>query len=726
MLSKQTFIAILVIVAAGGALFLGFIFSSDTKSPAYPEAKRITQTDVYHGVEVADPYRWLEDLESVETKEWVKAQDKLASDFLAGLSPKSALVDRLSELKHFDNMSIPTKTSGGYFFGITPAGENHSSVFMSKDMPGDPVEVLNPTKRLEKGSILSRYYPGSDGKNLAYVVAADRSTRWRTLRALNVESGDDYPEILTDLYTISSNVSWSPDNESFYYVTYEKPEDSAENAEGYTKAKVMYHRLGQPQDSDVLVFQKPDQPSWSFQTQVSEDGRYLILSARDGLDSSVRIFYKDLSFPGSPVIPLLDKADADYTFLGNEQSRFYFYTTLDAPRGRIIEVNIDADPASRITGIIPETEESIAGSSQVGGNAVGFYGGRFVALYFKDARSIIRIFSREGQLFKEIDMPTIGGTVWGGFTGSQYETHLIYRFLGPAEPASLYRLDLETAKSTVLYRPETGFDADGYVSEQVFYQSKDGTRIPMFLLHKKGLKKDGRNPVMMYGFGAYGWSSFLWYRPKVLLWLEMGGMYASPNIRGGGAYGQKWHEGGKGLNKQNAIDDFIAAGNWLIDNDYTTSSKLVLEGGGFTSGLVLCSAMNQHSDLFAGVLLSNPGTDMLRFIKFAGRSDLKDEFGSPDSPEGFKALYAYSPYHNLAEGKCYPAVLMRISENNVAGQMHANKFAAALQSLHGNCTKPVLLKMRWKADGLSTNKEVNRTEADELMFAAYAAGLNSK
>jgi prolyl oligopeptidase len=420
---------------------------------------------------------------------------------------------------------------------------------------------------------------------------------------------------------------------------------------------------------------------------------------------------------------LLDKADAAYTFLGNEGTRFWIYTDLEAPRGRVVAIDLTKPQREHWTEVIPQAEETIAGGSLAGGNALGLFGDRFVIMYMKDGRPLVKVFDRQGRFQYEVDLPD-GGSIWGGLSGAQNDPEVFYQFLGLTDPSTIHRLNLETGKSTIFHRSKLRFNPDDCVTTQVFYKSKDGTRVPMFVSHKKGLQPDGSHPAFMYGYGAFGWSSFLWYQPQVLVWMEMGGVYAQPSLRGGGEYGEAWHQAGMKLNKQNAIDDYIAAAEWLIANKYASPSKLVANGGS-ASGALAGAAVIQRPDLFNACIIDRPALDMIRFDQFTGAGHWIQEFGSSTNAEEFQALYAYSPYHNLKPGQCYPATMIMVGDRDeVTVPMHAYKFTAALQAAQG-CGQPVLLKMMWGAGhnfGATTEQMID-SMADEITFLARALNL---
>ncbi len=475
---------------------------------------------------------------------------------------------------------------------------------------------------------------------------------------------------------------------------------------------------------EAVVYSPPAEPGLLVGYTVSDDGRYLVITLRDGSSSQNRVLIQELDGAGRrPAVALMPAADANYTFLGSEGPRLYFFTDQGAPRGRVIAVDLRRPGRRHWMVVVPEAPEPIAANSAVGGNALGMFGDRFVLMYLKDGRPVLRVFDREGRLEFEPPLPA-GGLVWGGFAGRQRDPEVFFRFLGLTEASTVYRLDLAKKRSSVFLDSPTPFDADSIAIEQVFYRSADGTRVPMFLAYRKGLRRDGRSPAFMYGYGAFGWVSFLYYQPFVLNWLELGGIYAQPAVRGGGEYGEPWHEAGARRRKQNVIDDYLAAAEWLVANRYTSASRLVANGGSASGGLA-AAAILQRPDLFGAAVIDRPVLDMARFHRFSQASYWLPEFGSPDDPDDLRALLAWSPYHNIRDGRCYPPTLVMAGERDqVAVPLHAYKFTAALQAAQG-CANPVLLKVMWGAGhNFGTTPEQSAGSwADQTAFLIRALAI---
>ena len=687
--------------------------------PAYPSSKRVEHTDNYHGVTVLDPFRWLEDMDSPGTRAWVKAQDEFTSRFLNSSKVRAAIRRRLESLWYFDSYGPPVKAGGRYYFTLTASGQNKAVLYAQESPAARPRSLLDPSTAFAGTDLnVTGFLPDHEGKAIACLLARGQSP-WREVRVVGAD-GKLQPDHITGLHTLGGNVAWSGDGRGFYYVRFDTP--GADARAVVKNARVYYHRLGTAQSEDLLVFSRPDKPEWNLSAQVTDDGHYLIVTARAGSSPASRVFYRDAGSMRSEFLELLG-GDAAYTFLGSSGNLFHFYTDLDAPRGRIISVDIDRAERERWKTVIPESEESIAGGSLVGGNAVGFYGNRFVVMYWADAKPLVKVFDLRGRLQHSLNLP-VGSSIWGGFTGSAKDSELFYPLLSLTEPRTIYRLDLETGRTSVFQKARVDVRGE-YVTREVFYTSKDGTRVPMFVVHKKGLALDKTAPAFMYGYGAFGWNSFLWYQPNISVWLERGGVYAIPRIRGGGEYGERWHRAGTRLNKRNTIDDYLAAAEWLVANNYTAPDRLVANGGS-ASGFLAAAAILERPDLFGAALIDIPVLDMLRYEKFTAGGQWVQEFGSVEDAEEFKALHSYSPYHNIKSGRCYPPMMIRMGERDqTAVPLHAYKFTAAMQAAQ-SCDRPVLLKVMWGAGhNFGATPEANiDSSADGLTFLVEALNLN--
>ncbi|HIK16754.1 MAG TPA: S9 family peptidase [Leptolyngbyaceae cyanobacterium M33_DOE_097] len=662
----------------------------------YPKTPTVDQVDTYHGVKVADPYRWLENPDSTETQAWITAQNQLTEKFLDGVGVRQKINQRLTELWNFEKYGVPFKegepeTSAKgqadtqrYFYFKNDGLQNQSVLYTLKKLDDTPKVLLDPNTLSEDGTVALSGIAVSDNSNLLAYGLSTAGSDWQEWKVRDIETGEDLPDLVR--WVKFSGAAWTPDNQGFFYSRYDEPNEKTQLEDVNYFQKLYYHRLGTPQSEDVLIYERPDHKDWGFSGGVSEDGHYLIISVWLGTDSRNLVFYKDLTQPDAPVVELIREFEAEYSFIENEGTRFWFRTDLDAPRGKLIAIDIAKPDRENWQEIIPEAEETL--------QSVGLLNNQFVASYLKDAYDQIKIFDLNGQFVKEVELPGIGSV--GGFGGDRGDTETFYSFTSFTTPATIYRYNMVTGESSVFRQPEVAFEPDDYETKQVFYTSKDGTRIPMFITHKKGVQLDGNNPTILYGYGGFNVSLTPSFSISNLVWMEMGGVYAMPNLRGGGEYGEDWHQAGMKLKKQNVFDDFIAAAEWLIDNRYTTPKKLAISGGS-NGGLLVGACMTQRPELFGAALPAVGVMDMLRFHQFTIGWAWTSEYGSPENPEEFKVLYAYSPLHNLKPGVAYPATLITTADHDDrVVPAHSFKFAAALQAAHrGNA--PVLIRIETKA-----------------------------
>ena len=683
-----------------------------TKRMKYPEAKKTDQVDDYHGVKVADPYRWLEDLDSAETQKWVGAENNLSSAFLNGIPQRAAIKDRITKLWNFEQYGIPFKRGNRYFYSRNSGLQNQSVIYTVTSLDGEPQVLLDPNTLSNDGTVaLSGLQVSDDGKFMAYSLSASGSD-WQEWKVRDVVTGKDATDHLK--WAKFSDVSWTRDNQGFFYERYDEPKGDALKGTNYFQ-KLYYHKLGTPQADDVLVYERPDQKDWLFSATTTEDGNYVIITAGQGTDPKTRVFYKDLKAKDAQVVPLLDDFDAAYLFLGNEGSRFWFQTDLQSPRGRIIEIDISKPDRSNWKTIVPEAKEALQTAS--------FVDHKFVMNYLKDAYSQVRIYDVTGKLVKAVEFPGIGSV--DGFRGKPTDKETFYSFTSFTTPTSIYRSDMSTGQSAVFRKPKVDFNPADFETKQVFYQSKDGTRVPMFITYKKGLRLDGNNPTYLYGYGGFDVSLTPEFAVSILVWMEKGGVFAQPNLRGGAEYGEEWHQQGMKLKKQNVFDDFISAAEWLIANKYTSTPKLAI-GGASNGGLLVGAALTQRPDLF-GVALPQVGVmDMLRFQKFTIGWAWVSDYGSSDNAEEFKALYAYSPLHNIKPGTTYPPTLITTADHDDrVWPGHSFKFAAAMQAAQAG-PAPILIHIDTKAGhgaGKPTTKLIEE-RADRLAFMVKAMNLD--
>ena len=649
----------------------------------YPPARKSDQVDDYHGTKVADPYRWLEDLDSEETRNWVEAENKLSFGFLASIPARNTIKERLTKLWNYEKYGIPFKEGNRYFYTRNSGLQNQAVLYTVTGLNAEPQMVLDPNTLSADGTVaVSGMQVSPDGKLLAYSLSASGSD-WQEWKVRDVETSKDLPDMLK--WVKFSGVSWTRDGKGFFYSRYDEPKGDSLKATNYFQ-KVYYHKLGTDQTQDVLVYERPDQKDWLFGGYVTEDGNYLVVTVFQGTDVKSRIYYKDLRAKDSEVVKLLDDFDAAYSFIGNNGTRFWFQTDLQAPRGKVIEIDTANSARSNWKVIVPEGKETLQGTSVVNN--------KFILNYLKDAYTQVKIHDTSGKLLSEVAFPGIGSAE--GFGGKPGDKETFYSFTGFTTPTTIYRYDMTTGKSTIFRQPKVDFNPAGYETKQVFYTSKDGTKVPMFITHKKGLKLDGNNPTYLYGYGGFGISLTPAFSVGNLVWMEMGGVYAQPNLRGGGEYGEDWHQAGMKLKKQNVFDDFIAAAQWLIDNKYTSTPKLAI-GGGSNGGLLVGAALTQRPDLFGAALPAVGVMDMLRFQKFTIGWAWVSDYGSSENAEDFKALYAYSPLQNIKPGTSYPPTMVTTADHDDrVWPGHSFKFAAALQAAQGG-SAPILIRIETKA-----------------------------
>jgi len=681
---------------------------------AYPASKKVDQQDDYHGTIVADPYRWLEDANSADTRAWVEAQNKVTQTFLGQIPGREAIRQRLTTLWNYERYSVPYQEGGRYFYSRNDGLQNQSVLYTMAKLSDTPRVLLDPNTLAVDGTVaLAGTAVSPDGKLLAYGTAASGSD-WNEWKVRDIATGIDLPDHLK--WVKFSSASWTRDGKGFFYSRYDEPNAATKLADVNYFQKLYFHKVGTPQSADSLVYERPDQKEWGFSGKVTDDGRYLVISSTQGTAHKNRVFYKDLTKPDSPVLALVEAFESAYSFIDNDGPVFYFTTDNKAPRQRVIAIDTRKAQAANWKMVVPESARTLVSVSRVNR--------QFIANYLADARSMIKVFDRHGRAVREIALPGIGSVA--GFQGKAGERETFYSFTGFTGPTTIYRLDMNTGASEVLRRPRVDFDPSAYQTRQQFFTSRDGTRVPMFIVSKKGLKLDGGNPTYLYGYGGFNISMTPGFSPANLAWMEMGGVYVMANLRGGGEYGEAWHDAGTKLHKQNVFDDFIGAAEWLIDNKVTSPAKLAI-GGGSNGGLLVGAAMTQRPELFGAAIPQVGVMDMLRFHKFTIGWAWASDYGSSDNPEQFKALVKYSPLHNLKTGSCYPATMITTADHDDrVVPAHSFKFAAAAQAAQAGAA-PILIRIDTKAGhgaGKPTGKQIEEV-ADRWGFLSRALNMTA-
>lgn len=685
-------------VAALTGAALGGCGGPDEDSLVYPETRRADHVDEYHGEKVADPYRWMEDLDSEALAAWVRAQNELAQPRLEAIPAREAIVARLKTLWDYERYGVPEKVGGRYFYERNDGLQDQDVLYMTESLEAEPAVVIDPNAFSEDATIaLARYSISHDGNKIAYAIS-DGGSDWTTWRVKDIDAGELLEDEIGD--TKFTSVSWSLDNEGFYYSRY--PRNEQGEPDDQQQVAIYYHRLGEPQSEDVLIYEITDHPTRNPYGQVTLDGEYLLIFVFDGFDVN-GVYYLPLGKPlGEPregtldaalpaedaeVVRLLDDWDAWYEPVGTRGSTFYVRTTRDAPRGRVVAIDLD-DPAPENWRVpVPESAAVLEEAS--------FVAGQFFAQYLEDAKSRVERYAENGEFLGTLELPGLGTA--DGFTGRPDDTETFYAFSSFTSPSSIFRFDVEEETSSLFRRAEVDIDPEAYVTKQVFYSSKDGTLVPMFIVHRKGLELDGDNPTLLYGYGGFNVSLTPSYSTTRMVWLEMGGVLAIPNLRGGGEYGESWHEAGTKTRKQNVFDDFIAAAEWLVEQGYTSSDKLAISGRS-NGGLLVGAALTQRPDLFGAALPAVGVLDMLRYHTASANAEAwSSDYGLSRNEDEYRALRAYSPYHNLEQGRCYPPTLVTTADrDDRVVPWHSFKFAAALQHAQG-CPNPVLIRVETRA-----------------------------
>lgn len=682
-------------------------------SMVYPIAPKSDQVDDYHGTKISDPYRELENADSPATQKWIAEENALTFGYLAKIPARSAIRSRLEKLWDYEKYGGMWE-AGGHFFYTHNSGLQNQSVVYVQDRLDAPARVLiDPNSyRADGTAALSGDAVSWDGKYFAYGVAQAGSD-WSDWHVREIATGKDLSD---EIHWSKGGVAWSGDNQSFFYTRFpEPPPDKLLTAEAKNE-QIYFHKLGDPQSADKLIYSRSDQPGWLFGNRVSKDGRFLVVEVNPLKVGTTYISYADLSAPDPKVVDLISHGDFDYTFIGSVGSTFYIATTDGAPRGRVIAVDVKQPDRASWKEIVPQQEATL--ESAVMGD------GKLILSYLKDAHSVVRLESLDGHAGPEIQLPGLGSVFVAEPDRNSQQT--FYTYTGFTTPPVIYHLSLETGKSEAVHRSHLDFDPNAFETTQVFYKSKDGTKVPMFLISKKGLQRNGQNPTLLYGYGGFQISLTPSFNPAVIEWIKMGGVYAVANLRGGSEYGEAWHQAGMKEHKQNVFDDFIAAAEYLIDSKYTSRQKLAIFGAS-NGGLLVGAVLNQRPDLFAAAMPAVGVMDMLRFQNFGFGGYWVGEYGTSANAEDFKTLIKYSPLHNIKVGAHYPPTLITTSDHDdrvMPG--HSLKYAATLQQAQGG-SAPILIRVETRAGhgaGKPTSKLIDEW-ADRLAFLSNALGMTA-
>jgi len=691
--------------------------SPETKvtKPAYPETRRVDVVEEQFGMKVADPYRWLENdvRNDKEVAAWVDAENKVTNAYLATLPGRDWFKTRIKQLFDYERFGAPQKKGGRYFYMHNSGLQNQAVLFVRDTLDGEGRVLIDPNGWSKDGATaLSEWAPSEDGKYLLYAVQ-DGGTDWRFAKVLDVATGKELPDTVHGMkFTLSA--SWAKDGSGFYYSRYPDVAADAKFQALNENHKVYFHKLGTAESEDWLIYETPDHPKWSHYAQVTDDGRWMVVTTSEGTDDRYRISLIDLKDPAAKPRVLIPALENSWGLAGNIGSKFYWVTNKGAPKHKIVTMDVaSADLAT--TDLVPEDKATLEGAAIVGG--------KLVTSYLVDAKTEVRRFTLDGKALGAVKLPGVGTA--SGFGGDPDDPETFYAFTSFNEPTTIYRYDMATGASTPWAQPKLLFKPEDYKVEQRFFASKDGTKVPMFIVRKK--TTTGPAPTLLWGYGGFNVSYTPSFSASRIAWMEQGGVFVLANIRGGGEYGKAWHDGGRLANKQNVFDDFIGAGEYLIKEGITGKHQLAIQGGS-NGGLLVGAVVNQRPDLFAAALPAVGVMDMLRFDRFTAGRYWVDDYGYPSKEADFKTLYAYSPYHNVKSGVAYPAILATTADTDdrvVPG--HTFKYTAAIQ--HADIgDKPHLVRIETRAGhgaGKPTDKIIDEA-SDLYAFTAKWTGLEIK
>ncbi|MBL8879958.1 MAG: S9 family peptidase [Phycisphaerales bacterium] len=709
------------------AAFLATAVSAQSPSQtklAYPPTNKVDVVEDLHGVKIADPYRWLEDLDSKETAAWVTAQNEVTFSYLAAIPARNPIKNRMTKLWDYEKYGMPQEEGGRYFYSYNTGLQNQSVYYVTEKLADKGRVLIDPNTLSADGTVaLGGSDITPDAKRIAYGFSTAGSD-WVEIKVREIDTGKDLDDHIK--WVKFGGPSWAKDGKGFFYSRFDEPkgDENALSKQNFYH-KLFYHKLGTSQKDDILIYHAPDEArkDWSFSGGVTDDGKYLIIYVSQGTERKNRLYYMDLADgvkpygeSGAAVVKLLDEFDAQYGLIDNDGPVFFVRTDNNAPRARVIAIDTRKPSKENWKELIPQSADPLQG--------VSLLSDMFVCTYLHDAATQVKIFDITGKPVRDVELPGIGSA--GGFAGKRKDTETFYSFTSFNYPPTIFRYDMKTGKSVEFRRPKVDFDPAAYEVKQVFYPSKDGTKIPMFITHKKGIKLDGTNPTHLYGYGGFNIPMTPNFSIGNVVWMEMGGVYAVPNLRGGGEYGEAWHKAGTKLQKQNVFDDFIAAAEWLIANKYTASPKLAISGGS-NGGLLVGACMTQRPELFGACLPAVGVMDMLRFHKFTIGHAWKSDYGDPDKPDDFKVAHAYSPLHNIKPNTCYPATMITTGDHDDrVVPSHSFKFAAAIQAAQA-CDKPTLIRIETRAGhgaGKPTAKIIEEA-ADRWAFLVRALNVDA-
>jgi prolyl oligopeptidase len=682
----------------------------------YPETRRVDQVDEFHGVKVEDPYRWLEaDVrESPEVAEWVKQQNAVARAYLDAIPQRPAIERRLTELFDYERYSPPRQEGGKYFYLKNDGLQNQSVLYVADRYDTEGRVLVDPNTWSEDGTVAMRAFAASDdGRYLAY-ARADAGSDWQQIYVLDVDTGKLLDDHLK--WARFTGIDWTKDGTGFYYNRYPEPPPGEQYQTAALNQMVYFHKLGTKQEEDQLVYRRPDHPDWGFSVAPTEDNKYLVLSISPSTDPQNQVHVRERSAAADePWTELIGDFENEFSFIGNIGEKFFFLTDLEAPTKRIVSMDITKPGRQHVTEVVPAQKGTLVGAS--------ILSERIIAQYLVDVMTEVDVFDLAGKPLGKVERPGFGSI--DGFGGDQDDTETFFTFTSYNTPARIYRYDVISGETQMVRQPDLKFDPDEFTVEQVFYNSKDGTRVPMTLAYRKGLRRDKPQPTLLYGYGGYTISLTPGFTPDYLAWMEMGGVLAVANLRGGGEYGEEWHLAGKTLKKQNVFDDFIAAAEWLIAEGYTSREKIGIMGGS-NGGLLVGAVMVQRPELFGATIPMVGVLDMLRFHQFTAGQFWRDEYGKVENEDEFKALLAYSPYHNVKPAKYPPTLIMTADTDDRVVPMHSFKFGAALQRAQQG-DAPILLRIESRAGhgGGTPVKKLIEIAADRLAFLSKNLGAET-